>query len=489
MYKVTNIKEGVKLRDYATYATLLPLVNEFENEAALVTPDLEKVCIWMINSTAQGGGVAEMLPRMLSIMRQIGLNVEWLVMESDETAFFEFTKKVHNLIHGQGDPSVSEQEKKIFHHVSEVNKASLLAQVKDKDIVILHDPQPIGLARILKENRDVKVIWRCHIGLDVSNEQTEAAWTFLQSYFQYIDHFVFSAPEYIPKGLTGNVSIIYPGIDPLSHKNRELQTYKLAGIFGNAGLLDSEHPKVTPDFTHKVQRLQPDGSFALASHGEDIGLLYRPIITQVSRWDKLKGFLPLMKAFVHLKKNKDQFCDVQSRAARIVETVRLVLAGPDPDFVSDDPEGKRVLKELSDFYLSLDKSEQQDIAICKLPMESVKENALIVNAIQRASYLVVQNSIREGFGLTATEAMWKQVPVLASNACGLRHQIRNHIDGVLVQDPEDEVAIASHLCDLLGNDTKVENMGFNAQKRVIDHFLIFHQIEAWLKTLHGIISD
>lgn len=488
MRQITDVKEGVKLEDYAAYAALLALINDFQQEAALLVPALKNTCIWMVNSTAQGGGVAEMMPRMLSIMRQVGVQVEWLVLESDEEDFFKFTKKLHNLIHGQGDINISGQERKIFQQVSEANAQALLKYVKDQDVVVLHDPQPLGMVKVLKEQRDVKVIWRCHIGLDISNKQTETVWSFLNPYFEYIDHFVFSAPEYIPKGLAGNVSIIFPGIDPLSHKNRELETYKLGGIFSNAGLLRSQHPKVTPDFKQQVKRLQPDGSFAEAANGEDIGLLFRPIITQVSRWDRLKGFLPLVRAFVDLKKNVGQFCKVELRAARIVETARLVLAGPDPDYVSDDPEGEKVLAELASYYQYLDENLQKDIAICKLPMYSVKENALIVNALQRSSFVVVQNSLREGFGLTATEAMWKRIPVMASNACGLRHQIRNNIEGFLISDPEDQKEVARQLCNMLGNHREIEKMGFQAQKRVIDNFLIFHQIEAWLKMLSNLLS-
>lgn len=303
---------------------------------------------------------------------------------------------------------------------------------------------------------------------------------FLQDY----DHFVFSAPEYIPKGLTGNVTIIHPGIDPFSHKNRPLNVHKLSGILHNAGLVVSKHPAITSPFAHQVKRLQPDGTFAEASLPSDIGLFHRPIVTQVSRWDQLKGFEPLMRAFAFLKNHIHQFCEEGSRHWVRVQNARLVLAGPDPAYVSDDPEGRIVLQKLTEFYELLDPEIQEDIALLLLPMHSVKENALIVNALQKCSYVVVQNSLQEGFGLTATEAMWKRVPVLASNSCGLRHQIRNGIDGILIRNPENEQEVAKSLSEVLKEPNKVEQMGFYAEMRVINKFLNFTQISDWLRVLN-----
>jgi len=479
-----NIKKGHLLEDYTCYAPLLATINAFRSETALLKKNLEEKTIWMVNSTEQGGGVAEMMPRMVSIMRQIGLNVEWLVMETEEEKFFHFTKKIHNLIHGRGDATITREEEDIYRKVNQANAERLAETVQPQDVVIMHDPQPAGMMQELKKKVNVIGVWRCHIGLDNTNDSTRAAWDFLMPYLEDYDHFVFSAPEYIPKGLTGNVTIIHPGIDPFSHKNRPLNIHKLSGIFVNAGLVASEHPTVSPPFEHQVKRLQPGGTYAPAHQPSDIGLFYRPIITQVSRWDHLKGFEPLMRAFAYLKKHISQFCQENSRHASSIRNARLVLAGPDPDFVSDDPEGEAVLKKLGDFYELLNPEIQEDVVILKLPMHSVKENALIVNALQQCSYIVVQNSLQEGFGLTATEAMWKRVPVLASNACGLRHQIRNSIDGVLIKDPEDEQEVAAKLSELLKAPHNVEQMGFHAETRVIDKFLNFSQIGDWLRILN-----
>lgn len=489
-----NVKDGYLLEDYTCYAPLLATIDAFRNETALLRKNLTDKTIWMINSTERGGGVAEMLPRMVSIMRQIDLNVAWWVMETKavrraEETFFPFTKKIHNLIHGQEEAPITREEKQVYHEVNTANAEILAGMVKPHDVVIIHDPQPAGMVSELKKRVNVIAIWRCHIGLDTTNESTRAAWDFLMPYLKDFDHFVFSASEYIPQGLTGNVTIIHPGIDPFSHKNRPLNIHKLSGILHNAGLVIPEHPAVTPPFEQQVKRLQPGGSFASAHLPSDIGLFYRPIITQVSRWDYLKGFEPLMQAFVYLKKHIHRFCEQNSRHEASVRHARLVLAGPDPDYVSDDPEGKTILQRLKDFYELLDPEMQEDIAILELPMHSVKENALIVNALQRCSYVVVQNSLREGFGLTATEAMWKRVPVLASNACGLRHQIRNNIDGVLINNPEDEQEVATQLSELLKEPLSVEQMGFYAEIRVINNFLNFSQISNWLRLLNLLVEQ
>ena len=485
MYQA-HVEEGVLLENYLAYATLVPAYNAFYNEALQLKPSLRRQKIWMVNSTEHGGGVAEMMPRMISLLRQLGLKADWMIMESNEKQFFALTKNLHNLIHGQPGPEITAGDKELYERVNRENAQVLAQHVQKNDIVVIHDPQPAGIAVELKKLVDVKMIWRCHIGLDYSNANTNRAWDFLHPYLEAYDQYVFSSPEYIPEGLSGNVALIHPSLDPLSHKNRPLSLHKLTGILGNAGLLKSDHPSLYPAYKHKVKRLQPDGTFGPASNGDDIGLLFRPILTQVSRWDRLKGFLPLMQGFVELKKMNHENGKSRSRQTRRIRSTRLVMAGPDPKSVADDPEGKQVLEELVAAYMDLPAKLQKDIVLLQLPMDSPKENALIVNALQRSSYLVVQNSLQEGFGLTATEAMGKRIAVLGSNACGLRNQIRNQIDGRLLHHPEDPPLIAEHLYELLGKPKVVEEMSFSAEKRALDKFLIFQQLTHWLNVFHRV---
>ena len=478
--KSVDVKIGCKLEDYESYVSLHSLLKDFRSEARILAPKLRDRSVWMVNSTARGGGVAEMLPTMISLLRQLDVKAEWAVIETDQPEFFALTKRIHNLIHGQGEPQLSEADRDLYEKVCKQNAQAFSKMIKPGDIVLLHDPQPMGMAPFLKSHVDVKLVWRCHIGLDDVSDQTETAWQFLCPYFDSYDLSVFSAPEYIPHYCSDRVTVINPGIDPLSHKNRDLPIHKLVGILNNAGILPAYHPMLTPPFEDLAKQLMPDGSFSVPARNDNIGLLSRPIVCQISRWDRLKGFLPLMQGFCHLKERISKFGSSSERHQRRLELVRLVLAGPDPAFVEDDPEGEKVLTELTDFYRSLPESIQEDIALLLLPMSSRKENELMVNALQRCSSIVVQNSLQEGFGLTATEAMWKLIPVLGSRACGLRQQIRNGVDGKLIDDPEDPVQIAEGLNDMLENDKGRQVWSYNAKKRVLDRFLVFTQLSRWL---------
>jgi trehalose synthase len=236
-------------------------------------------------------------------------------------------------------------------------------------------------------------------------------------------------------------------------------------------------------------RLQADGSLRFATEPAAIGLLFRPIVTQVSRWDRLKGWRPLLDGFVLLKRRvATNARAADNRARRTLELVRLVLAGPDPASIQDDPEATEVFDELCDVYRSLEPELQLDIALVSLPMASLKENALMVNALQRCSTIVVQNSLQEGFGLTATEAMWKRIAVVASPACGLRQQIRPGIDGKMFSSAENRTEIADVLEALLSNPREREALGRSAQRRVHDEFLIFSALQRWLGLLASVLT-
>lgn len=479
------------LEDYASIAHLAGAVHELELEAKSVVPRLAGRTVWMINSTAQGGGVAEMLPTIVSLLQELGVRVEWVVIGSDEPAFFELTKHLHNLIHGVGEPRLGEAERALYERVNRENAEHLRSLVRPGDLLVVHDPQPLPLAGLLCETVPLVTIWRCHIGLDAENAATRAAWTFLAPYLKAYDQAVFSAPEYIPERLARRATVIFPGIDPLTAKNQDLSLRRTVEILCNSGLIPCPGPTVRGPFPALAQRVAPDGEFVPANVGESIGLLTRPIVTQVSRWDRLKGFLPLMQAFAALKRSTydgDGTLDPLHR--RNLDLVRLVLAGPDPTGVQDDPEAHEVLTELRAEYAALHPTVQTEIAIVLLPMESPHENALMVNALQRSSTVVAQNSLREGFGLTIAEAMWKRVPVLTnSRACGPRQQVRDGLDGRLVANPEDTEELRWALEEMLGDAERLERWGQSAQRRVHDQFLVFAQLRAWGRLLGKVVAE
>jgi trehalose synthase len=471
--------------DYAAIAHLAAAAGELKAEAGAIVPRLAGRTVWLVSSTAQGGGVAEMLPPIVRILRDLGVRTEWVVIGTTDPAFFALTKRLHNLIHGTGDPTLDAADRELFERVSRENAAQLQQLVRPGDLLIVHDPQPLPLAGLLRARMPLLTFWRCHIGLDAENVATRAAWEFLAPYLDDYDYAVFSAAEYIPKRLAGRATVIYPGIDPLSPKNYELSVRETVEVLCNSGLIPCPGPTLHGPYPALAQRLLPDGSFATANVAESIGLLTRPIVTQISRWDRLKGFLPLLRAFASLKQ-----CMLEGESAgdavqrRRLDLVRLVLAGPDPAGVADDPEALGVLEELRAAYTALHPAIQDEIALLVLPMQSREQNALIVNALQRASTIVVQNSLREGFGLTIAEAMWKRVPVLTNErACGPRQQVRDGLDGRLVRDPEDEAELQRVLEEMLANAPGRRRWGRLAQRRVHDQFLIFGQLRSWAQLL------
>ena len=478
--KVVEVHEPPDLEQYAAQAYLAPAVRQLKDLAATVAPLLKGRKVWMINSTAQGGGVAEMLPKLIKLLRDVGVRAEWAVMETERPEFFGLTKRLHNLIHGAGDPRLGAAERELYDAVSRQTAQEARALLAKDDILVVHDPQPLGAGAFLKRELGLRSIWRCHIGLDEETPETVAVWKFLRPYAEAYDHAVFSAAEYVPGFLVRRVSIIHPGIDPASWKNRDLSHNRLVGILCNAGLLRTVHPVLRPPWAHPARRLRPDGTFTPAADGEDVGFGYRPIVLQVSRWDRLKGWRPLLEGFVRLKRKSREGDPLRRRR---LDLLRLVLAGPDPAGIQDDPEAVEVLAELTSDFRALPPELQADVALLALPMASRKENALMVNVLQRSASLVVQNSSREGFGLTATEAMWKRTPVLGTSACGLRLQIRDGLEGRINAEPENPEAVASLMDEMLGSTDTRERWGGAAQRRVYDEFLVFTQVRRWLEVL------
>jgi trehalose synthase len=476
--------KSVPLDDYAAVAHLSQNVAMLRDSSSRLAGGFGERTVWMLSSTAQGGGVAEMLPQVVSLLRELGFPTRWLVLEPEEPGFFALTKRLHNLIHGEGRSELSGADRSLYDRVSDALATELSPWIKDGDVLVVHDPQPLGVGGRIRRSRRVTAIWRCHIGLDRELPQTRVAWEFLAQDLGSYDHTVWSAPEYVPRALRDRASIIHPGLDPLSHKNRELTLHKLVGILIDAQLMPAYGPVLAPPFTEPARRLQPDGSFSVAVVPEDLALLFRPVVVQVSRWDRLKGWRGLLDGFVRMKRELSaRVAPLGLRERRMLEYVRLILAGPDAGSIADDPEAAAVLAELCSAYQELEPAIQSDVALLTLPMASRKDNALMVNALQRCATIVVQNSLREGFGLTATEAMWKRCAVLGTHAVGLRQQIRNGIEGHLLTDPEDAGEIADALTALLANSQTRMAYGQAAQRRVHEEFLVFTQVRRWVELL------
>lgn len=367
-----------------------------------ISGHLKGKSIQHVNSTAVGGGVAEILNRMVPLLKELGVDTRWDVIKGGEQ-FFAVTKRFHNVLHGRLE-DVTEGDFRVFLETSRQNIADLAI---NGDIVFIHDPQPIAL---IEKKTDNKWIWRCHI--DVSHAQ-QSVWQFLMQYIVKYDSAVFSAPSFAQR-LPIRQFLIAPSIDPLSDKNKDL-------------------PKTVIDSVLEKYAIVPD----------------KPIITQISRFDRLKDPVGVIEAYKKVKK----YIDCQ-----------LILAG---GTASDDPEGIAVLEEVREKA-----SHDKDIHILLLP-----QNDIEVNALQRASDIIVQKSLREGFGLTVSEALWKSKPVVASNVGGIPLQITHKYSGLLCHSIE---GAAFALKQLLNTPEYGKKLGKNGHEHIKKNFLLTRHLKEYM---------
>jgi trehalose synthase len=428
--------------------------------------------LWSVNSTARGGGVAEMLRSLVGYVRGAGLDVHWVVVPGDAD-FFRVTKRLHNRLHGADDGApLGDEELAIYQRRCEDNAELLAARVGPDDVILLHDPQTAGMIPRLLE-LGVPVIWRAHIGLDMPNDAARAAWRFLTPFVEPATAFVFSRPAYAWEGLDEQrITVIPPSIDAFSPKNQAMSFTAITAVLRAAGLAAGDRYASRAVF----ERL--DGSVGRVERTarmiEDHQLrLDTPLVVQVSRWDRLKDPLGVLAGFAeHVHADEDP---------------HLVLAGPDVEAVADDPEGAEVLAEVEAAWRELPRAIRRRVHLALLPMDDPDENAIIVNALQRRADVVVQKSLAEGFGLTVSEAMWKGRPVVASRVGGIQDQIEDGTTGLLV-DPSDLAAFGERVSALLADPHGAERMGEAAQIRVRDHFLGPRHLGQYVELLDRVLS-
>lgn len=414
--------------------------------------------VWNVNSTARGGGVAEMLQSLLAYARGTGVDARWAVISGDQD-FFRVTKRIHNHLHGSpGDGGgLGDEERAIYDRVIERNAAEMLDLVAPDDVVLIHDPQPAGLIEMLKE-KVATIVWRCHVGLDFPNDLARNAWRFLIPYVQPAAAYVFSREAYAWEGLADDrIEIIPPSIDAFAPKNQELEPDQVRSIVAATGLV-AEGDAGSPTF---MKWDQTEGRVRRPTQLFDGGSpppADARLVVQVSRWDRLKDPVGVIQGFAE-------------HVAFRVDEVHLVLAGPAVAAVSDDPEGQEVLNECRDAWSSLDADVRGKVHLACLPMEDAEENAAIVNALQRRADVVVQKSLAEGFGLTVSEGMWKSRPVVASKIGGIQDQIVHGESGLLISDPTDLEEYGGAVMAVLEDDERAFQMGRKARDRVRDEFL------------------
>ncbi len=369
-----------------------------------------------VNSTRLGGGVAEILNRLVPLMNDVGIQTDWKIFKADEK-FFRITKKIHNLLHLESPTGLDSSEILTFLSYTYDNYA--LIDTETYDIVFIHDPQPVGL--IVKKKGGQKWIWRCHIDLSTP---TRSVLRFIETFTSGYDASIFHVPEFVPIGMSVPAFIIPPSIDPLHDKNKDLD------------------PNFIPSVVEK--------------YGID---MERPLIVQISRFDRLKDPIGLIRAYRIVKKSID---------------CQLILAG---SFAEDDPEATQVLAEMD-----AEVAGDPDVIILNLPADSHQE----INALQRIATVIIQKSIREGFGLVVAEAMWKGKPVIGSPVGGIRRQIINGSTGFFVYSNQ---GTAHRIRELIINRDLLQRMGKNAREQVRHNFLITRHLKDYLmviKTLTGL---
>ena len=451
------VEVRVPVQPLARFAELLDSARYegWRAEIQSATEALRGRVVWHVSSTARGGGVAEMMGPLIGYGRDVGVDARWMVI-AGTPEFFALTKRLHNRLHADGGDggSLGTAEQRLYERVLKENAAELAAVVRRGDVVVLHDPQTAGLARPLR-SRGATVVWRCHIGHeDLRHPLVEEGWEFLRPSLEYVHATVFSRQAYVPAFCRdGRVAIIRPAIDPFSPKNQEMAPDVVRAILVRCGLVEGPVDGVVCGF-HR-----DDGSPGRVDRGADILRLGRapdvetPLIVQVSRWDRLKDHLGVMRGFARLD---------EAEAAG----AHLVLAGPSVTGVADDPEGPAVLAELTAAWRALPHARRHRVQIASLPMVDPGENAAMVNPLQRHAAVIVQKSLQEGFGLTVTEAMWKGRPVVASAVGGIVDQIDDGTDGLLLDDPTDLDGLAARLQRLLADGAEARRLGEAARERV-----------------------
>lgn len=444
-------------------------------DAAAMRSALRNHSVININSTPAGGGVAEMLQVLLPLTRGADIDARWLVIEGDPE-FFAITKRIHFHLHGEpGDGGkLGDHEAEQYEAVMRRNIEELSAIVVEGDVVILHDPQTAGIAEYLS-SRGIPVVWRCHVGVDGRNEWSEDAWAFLRRYLEpFVDAYVFTRAEYAPPWIPQDrLRVIRPSIDPLAAKNTSLSREETLAILAHTGIIDGPRNGPVP-FTRS------DGTPGRVERFADIIRTGppppsdAPLVVQVSRWDPLKDMIGVMHGFV------EQVLDGSD--------AHLVLAGPVVTAVADDPEAAAELNKTWEQWRAMHHHQRSRVQLVCLPMSDIEENAVIVNALQRHASVVSQKSLAEGFGLTVTEAMFKGVPVVASNVGGIGDQIVDGESGLLVESPRDLAEFGSSLNRVLNDATLASRLGEGGRRRAIDHFLPDTSLGQWEELLVSAMS-
>ncbi len=412
--------------------------------------------IWNFSSTAAGGGVADLLQVVVGYTKDLAVDIRWFVIEGD-SEFFRITKRLHNRIHGDpgdGGP-LGQAELDHLRDVTYGNADSVRDDISRGDIVLLHDPQTAGLVEPFAR-RGAHVVWRSHIGIDGSNVHSDSAWQFLRPLLVEAEAYVFTRRSYVPSVVPASRAwIIPPSIDPFSPKNQPMDPGSVRAALAQVGVLSTGPAGAVCRYTRR------DGSPGeLHERGAVVADALPgpedPVVVQVSRWDRLKDMIGVMRGFAeHVAPHGPGW---------------LALVGPSVEGVADDPEGALVFGETLAAWQALAPDTRSRVLLVTLPMTDADDNAAMVNALQRHASVIVQKSLAEGFGLTVAEGMWKGKPVVGAGVGGIRDQISEGA-GVLLADPTDLGAFGRAVRELLDDRDLAGRMGAAAREHVRTHYV------------------
>lgn len=377
-----------------------------------------------INATPKGGGVSEILKSLVPLMQGVGINAEWYVVPPKEE-FFEVTKSIHNALQGKRGKFFTNDKKKIY--LSHNRTIARLMQKIKADIWIIHDPQPLAVVNYLKHNSS-PMIARMHIDTSHPNKDM---WNFVGPILNKYDRVIVTMPEFVPPDFPRDkIKIFYPAIDPLTEKNKKMRIETAELILEGFGV------NIT-----------------------------KPLLVQVSRFDPWKDPLGVIDAYY---KAKNKIPDLQ------LAFIGLMIATDDPEAVRIFEKVKRYAKGDPDIFLFSDPAQIKALSV-----------STFVNAFQTAADVVVQKSIREGFGLVVTEAMWKSKPVVGGNVGGIKHQVVDGESGFLVNSSDEA---AGRIVELFNNIEFNKKMGRKAKKRVRENFLMPRLLLDYLKLFDELSS-
>jgi trehalose synthase len=426
--------------------------------------------VWFINSTASGGGVAQIARTLLPYWKGAGIDVRWIVVRGS-SEFFRITKRLHNHLHGhQGDgPSLEVDELAILDRAAEAHARAISAMLRPADVVVLNDPQTASMSTAL-QLAGATTIWRCHVGSDPADELCRRAWQGMRPRLAGVDRFVFSRHAFLPPWLSReNTSIVTPAIDPAATKNRPMPERASRAILQHLGLaagVPTDEPTYErSDGTSVTLAARPT---LLDSDGPP-DWSHAPMVVSLARWDRIKDPLGILNGFL------DRVLPASN--------AQLLLAGPDANQVTDDPEAVAVLGEVRKRWQELPDVARARVHLACLPLTSPDDNAAMVNAIQREAAVVVKKSLQEGFGLGVTEAMWKARPVVASAVGGHLEQVEHLHSGLLVEDPTDTGAFGDAVLKLLREPALAARLGQTGRERARALFLNDWHFLSWVEVL------